>query len=402
MSFNASNFIVQRAAGAAGINTLKALWGSAEGAFDHYRLYYTRNEVSDPGLETLIIFNDIPSYSAGTCTSICIPDKNKTNRTDCYGASDNNRWVDCKKLQFDEVETLFSGLEERVNYEVKLVVCQDLQCSVNIDSGAPVQMSTDPPMASFEGLSVIDPPRDADELGTVYARFNPPDFNSGILDGLIVANRLDDGTDKELNAPDAPNTTNFVVGYFDYRSAIEIPINGIDPYDGAANYCFKAYPFIINNDLTITKLDPLEHQIPICLAKSDATSNYIFPPTKEEFSGSFPPAPASQGVSLTWTPPIKGIHDRYEIFYRNTNSGETFNLNNAISDWTDNNVMDTYERVVVSRYYTNKTIENLNPCEEYSFGMVTYYVGLDGNEYRSESNDSVWTVVPNPMSGTCP
>lgn len=404
LTFNSANFVVQRADGAAGINTLKAIWGSAEGAFDHYRLYYTRNEAtqSDPGLDSLIDFNNLPSYSAGSCSSICLPGTANTSRTDCYNASAANRWVDCKKLQFDEVETLFSGLEEKVNYDVKLVVCQDLSCSVNVDSGAPRQMSTDPPMATFAGLSTIEPPRDADELGTIYLKFNPPDFNSGILDGLIVANRQDDGSDKELNASDVTNTTNYVVGYFDYRSAFEIPVNGIDPYDGAANYCFKAYPFIINNDLSLTKLDPTDHQIPVCLPKSDSTNNYIFPPTKEEFPGSFPPSPGSQSVSLTWNHPPKGIYDRYEIFYRNTNGGQTFNLNAAISDWQDNNVMDTYERVVVSRYYTNKTIENLNPCETYSFGMVTYYVGLDGNEYRSESNEAVWSLKPNLLSGSCP
>jgi len=409
LSLNSANFVVQRADGAAGINTLKAIWESAQGAFNHYRLYYTRNEAtqSDPGLDSLINFKNLPSYSNGTCRSICLrtdaetpSETDHTSRTACYNASPDNRWVDCKKLQFDEVETLFSGLEEKVNYDVKLVACQGISCGVYADSGAPKQMSTDPPMATFTGLSTIEPPRDADELGTIYLKFNPPDFNSGILDGLIVAIGQDDGSYIELNASDVTNTTNYVVGYFDYRSAFEIPVNGIDPYDGAANYCFKAYPFIINNDLSLTKLDPSD-QIPVCLAKSDSTNNYIFPPTKEEFPGSFPPSPGSQSVSLTWSHPPKGIYDRYEIFYRNTDGGQTFNLDAAISDWEDNNVMDTYERVVVSRYYTNKTIENLNPCDTYSFGMVTYYIGLDGKEYRSESNDSVWSLKPYPLSGSC-
>lgn len=405
LTFNSANFDLQRADGAAGINTLKAIWGSAEGAFDHYRLYYTRNDVSagDSGLESYVNFNSIETITSGACISYCTQDTaNIANRTDCYAYSGTARWIDCKKLAFDEVETLFSGLEEKKNYEAKLVVCQDLNCSVNVDSGAPKQMSTDPPMASFGGLSGIDPPRDADELGTIYARFNPPDFASGILDGLIVAARMDDGSDKELNASDTSNTTNYVVGYFDYRSAIEIPINGIDPYDDTADYCFKAYPFIINDDLSLTKLDLIDHQIPICLAKSNSTNNYIYPPDNTEFSGPMGGSPGPQNVSLNWSHPPKGIYDRYEIFYRNVSGGSSFNLNAAIDDWKDNNVMDTYQRIVVNRYFTNKTIENLNPCEAHAFGMVTYYIGLDGNEYRSESNDTVYTITPNPQSGSCP
>lgn len=386
IDFNPSTVLLGLGPGASGLNTLDLTWDGATGAFDHYRIYSARSEVGDPALQAAL---SIEPVCQNRCTTNCGGGGCFT-RSDCY--ADTGHWVNCKQVDLNDIQSYIVGLEEEKNHEVKLYVCQDINCTIFAESPA-FSLITRPGLATYTGTIAVTPPRSFDELGTVYLQHNLPDFTSGIIDGILVefTGQLDTDIPTILNGnPDFINTSILGVGIFDYQTSLEIPVSGIDPYSPDP-YCFKTYGFTYN-DLGVIVPTPIPQQQ---VDKTCIYPPYVIPPTATQFTGASNCSPLSEAANVSWGIPTDGIFEKFEVFWKDDAVGGAFNFADAINE-ADNIGMTNYNRVLVNGDQNSYVIPALNPLKTYTVGVLTYFVGLDGNKYRSDHNSGIRPCIVNP------
>ncbi len=376
--------------GASGLNTLQLDWPGAIGAFDHYRAYSTRNEVGDPGLNTAITVSPSCQNSCYASASNC-GGSGCLTRSGCY--ADSGHWVNCKKLPLNEISTLLVGLEEQKSHEAKLLVCQDINCTIFVESPV-LSIITRPDLASFDGIVTIDKPKSFDDLGSLWINLLPPQVETGLIDGVLVefVGQLDSDTPVILNgAPDFTNSSNLTVVPFDYQTVTEIEVQGINPYS-ALKYCFKAYGFTYSGAGVIIPQPVETQQNPVCVYPSP---NYITPPDNLQFLGLSSCTLLSESISLAWALPSEGVYEKIEVFWKDNSVGSPFNFNDAVAE-ANSGAMVNYKRALIDGSKINYVVTSLDPSKSYTFAALSYMAGLDGVEYRSNFNSGIRTCSPAP------
>lgn len=360
IDIDASSFKVSRSNGSAGLSSFEGQWSDAEGAFDHYRLYYNLTQKA--------------SFSSAAMSSTCL------------GPAEASGDIYCKKLDFTTNKTTVSGLSALSEYEANLVVCVDTACT---DNRVFMRRTvfTDPGVALFGGITDIFGPRDPNQLDSIYLQVSSPDITSGQINGLLVEvkeRNASDGpsADSILNHPTEPeqNITDLKVSSFDYSSASEIEVSGID-IAASVPYCFSVFPFIYNadNEVEQKRGGQLEH----CITPD------LMVPSLDEFPGLNGSIfdPSGSQVDLTWQIPAGGLYDEIRVFIRH--DGGTFDFSQAI------NGHEAYLEERLGPDAIGYTISHL-PTGSYSFGVLTYYSGLssasDAGAGYSEFNSNIEVV----------
>jgi hypothetical protein len=239
-------FTVTTAQGIAGLSSFNILWDIAQGAFDHYRIYYK------PKAEG-------PAWSTYKTSKDDICDGQESN------AGNPPTWF-CKKINFANSTSTITDLIPFTEYDIQVVICLNNTCNsipgvnfLEYVSAGPYE--TDPGTAVFSGIK--DPilqPLYFWALGEIYLEFTPPDLNTGVADGLLVKvnERLmspdGPGANTYLNHPVDPNTTSLFIPPFDYVSDNVVIVRGVIP-GSEEPYCFSLVPYVWKGGVVEPRLE---------------------------------------------------------------------------------------------------------------------------------------------------
>lgn len=352
--FDASEVSANRLNGPSGLSTISVSWGSVQGAFDHFRIYY--NDEDDHSF----FVSDI--------------------QADCSKQGE----LHCKKVGFNLTSTLLSDLSPLTRYDINVVVCRDFECLASNPFNS-VIAATDPGVAIFGGITSIVQPRSATKLDEVYLQMSPPDLLSGNIDGLLVevksrlALPVDDSI---LNHPldDEANTSVLSVTPFIFEDVIEITIKGIDS-NSSEPYCFSVFPFIYADGVVVPQR---ANEVVRCLTVE------LKVPSSDDFPGltNFEYDAAGSIVNLQWASPEGGLYDQIILFVRM--DGGIFNFSEAING-TAGYTKFTYDQS------KEDAVLAFVPSGTYSFGVLSFISSLaDGaNPARgySEFNNAIFNLV---------
>ncbi len=352
IDFQVDSFGVALAAGQQGLNAVIASWTQAKGVFDHYRIYYSKENAG---------------VAAGSFPDLCLSPV----------LSPPTETVFCKRVDFDAVSTPITGLAPYEAYEIALVLCANTGCGPTERIVTPVRVVvTDPNTPTFNGLRDIRLAANLDQLGNLYLRYDPPNFTAGYFDGLVLlARRTTDGSDAPVEV-----TTHSAPLYhtpYNFLLNTEVVVRNVN-YIAATPYCFTLHPYKWDADGLSKREFP--NNIWKCVSpKPDA-------PTSDQFLGLGAGVAEDSMISFTWDPPSQGIFSHYELFWRKQ-SGQNFNWGDAIAQ-ANNFDSTNYGRLLIDADQTSVVVENMADGLYY-FGMITYYqyVTDDGMiRLRSETN----------------
>lgn len=359
VNFDTSSLATSFPPGSSGLYSLNAQWKAPNGNFDHYRLYYAVNGASNVQnfLNSSLPVNPF-----------------------CFGAETGDNNIFCEFIDFHNINYTLTNLYPNTKYDLILAVCLTADCSKSkrVISNQ-ISHITTPNVASFSGISSIDPAKNILELDKLFLNFNLPDFTSGNISGLIVEYYGSDASNPSpipLNNSDIPNTSGLVVESFDFMNDTTITISGVDP-SAAVPYCFLVYPYTHNNDGTKNIFKSGLN--PRCLVPS------ISGPKLSAFSGIINTSCyiGDKGAVIDWNRPTSGIFDQFEFYY--TVNNPIFSFGSAIDP---NN--PAYHRILLDSTQTTIHLTNLIPGSNYKFGVLTRYQSIDGI-VRSEFNTSIGT-----------
>jgi hypothetical protein len=376
--FNTNSVLVTKNSGIAVTSSLIVSWGTVNGVFDHFRLYY--QDVT-PGIVT-----NPPSFSEANIASTCI------SGTIVGGFL-------CKKVDSNSLSATIANLNALSTYRVYLVVCQDIQCTNKLIS-LPKTGTTTPTLGGFTGIKSISTARNVNEVGKLTLNYSVPDFTLGYFDGFVIAFKTDVNfvANPDLITEDTYTGT-ITYDSFNYVYDNSITVNNVSYFDGITK-CFNISPFVYNANQTKTWYNNEKWS---CVVPT------ILAPNKDEFTGFRSGTPSIGTVSnpgnifFRWTKPSSGVFTKYEIIYKKVSSvSESFNFSTAISEINSGGTTN-YKRLFLSDYLEEYTLPNLVPGT-YKIGILTYYLNpLDATNsvYRSEYNDRFLTCEINAVGGTC-
>jgi hypothetical protein len=356
LNFQPASFAVALAPGEQGLTAINNTWSQASGVFDHFRLYYS---LEGGG----VAFNALPALCLSPATSP-------------VGAT-----VFCKKVDLTSTSSPITGLSPYSTYEVALVLCQTTACGPSESITSPTRtIVTDPQFPTFSGIKAIDSAYNLSQVGSVYLKYDPPNFTTGYFDGMIIkVRRTADGSDAEVLV--TPTTDPVANGPYNFILGTNIEITGID-YLTDQPYCFTIYPYKYDTD-GVTKRE-MPNGIWKCILPQ------VLAPTALQFTGLSLANTSQDTVSLTWPTPTTGVFAFYEIFWRKHNYN--FNWGDAIGQAATNSDFTNYGRQLIPSG-TTSTILNGFDTGDYAFGMTTYYSYVTDSGaviLRSETNSSIF------------
>jgi hypothetical protein len=356
IEFDPNGLIVERNTGFAQTTSLLLSWPRVSGVFDHLRIYYRGSEHGVP----------------------------ETTGVDCKVMSDSQ--TSCKKLLATNLDTTIGNLLPNKTYNVKIVVCQDFDCTSSI-IGTQKSGNTNAQLASFTGIESVQVATTVPELGKLELKYSLPDFTKGDFDGFIIgfAQSTDFSTMVKLNLEtyDGP----LEVVSFDYRTENSITINNVDYLDGGLK-CFTIYPFIWNG---VTRVE-YPNDVWKCVTPE------ISAPTDTEFAGVKEADTTGLNLFFNLDRPLVGIFDTYEVFLRKTPG--VFSFSQAVAE-TEAGNFTNYNRYLLPWFIDSFTISNLALFDSYKIGILTYFVYGADDIFRSEYNESILVCkVDNQMAGS--
>ncbi|WP_372655360.1 fibronectin type III domain-containing protein [Halobacteriovorax sp.] len=354
------SFEVEIPSGGAGLYSLSTKWKAAEGSIDHYRVYYKKS-------------------SEGSAWSFY-----KSSRDEiCSGPEVSDSSWNCTSISFEKESFTIADLTPFTDYDINLIACATRNCEagnfVEYNSSPPYK--TNPGHASFGGITEIIGAKYYWSLNEYYLQLTPPDFNSGVADGILVELKersTGPSVDTFLNHPDNPSGLDISVANFDYRAATEITISGID-LNETVPYCFELVPYYYDNGVIVENRNN-----PVTRCKLPQ----LEVPTLEDFTGLDGAVldSSTSTVNLTWSAPLQGVYEGYRLYVRI--DGGTFNFSDATSG--DANYM-SIDIPYGQTSYQAPFLANGN----YTFGILTYYTS-DGTELFSEANTNTQTITVGP------
>jgi hypothetical protein len=370
IDFQTNAFALALAPGEQGLNALDAAWTTATGVFDHYRLYY--------GLEG-------SGVASGSLPDLCLsPILSAPAET-----------VFCKKADFLASSSPITGLIPYETYEVVLVLCATSACTPDQRIIAPTRtIKLDPTSPTFNGVKEITMAQSLSEVGTLFLKFDPPNFATGYFDGLVLKmRRTIDGSDAEVEITSGTTPTYFLS--YNFLTDNQIIVKGIN-YLEDEPYCFTLYPYKWDAD-GVTKRES-ENDIWKCVQPKAES------PTSLQFPGLKTGSAEDDNVTLNWDSPSGGIFSHYELFWRKQ-SGASFSWGDALAQAGNAYNYVNYGRILIDPDENSITLPGFADGT-YVFGMITYftYVTDDGIiTLRSETNGGLRTcrvdsAEPDPIN----
>ena len=311
VQFDSSTLDIRVPTDNTGRNTIHATWGNISGIIDHLRLY--KNKVDKT-------FN-----------------KNTSVASSCVPLPDPNG-ISCHFINYSNTSFKVSDLETLEEYDFNLAICLDPTCSAgNRLFFDEVTQTIKPTNVSFPGILALNKPTSSTAIDEITFTITPPDITTGVVDGLLVQQNVG-STRIPLNSPDSsmPNPTNYKVLPFNYQTATEITVKGIEPAS-SSNLCFSVVPFIFSSDGSVNP-DTSNEVIDCITPKKDgllAQQNdfLITVPTAIQFSGlqNVTFSNSNNTLLLQWDKPSLGIYDRYVIFWKDRSVGSSFSFSDAVN-----------------------------------------------------------------------
>lgn len=427
--FNAGGLTLQNPLGGDAYSKINAYWPAGEGTFTGYRVFWKETEEDDPEtsdeIDSIEILNDI---AAGT-----LLDDGGDPVTIEYGYKDLDSATNSYTIP---------NLEEYKYYHIKVVLCKTTECPLEEDDANAGIISdvkalrTEARLAPFSGITAIDHPTDASSSDRIKLYFDqavlsqgyadtlrifcldPDDHskfielpaNTGTLGNATVSNETslfvinEDGDTEEVeNNPAVADSGDALIGNCNGLS-LKDPVNETSSFahiDGVENiiagyddsrYCFAAAPSIASKD---EKID---------LAPELWSVRCINPevkvPAADEFTGVKGSCVISENeATVNWDAPDTGIYNGYKVVWKEYESGENFDFNQALEDISDDDSDDDdddftthgTENSFLADSDTSFTIDEsygLEPGKEYQVGILTV-ASVGGNSLYSEYNTGI-------------
>lgn len=379
LDFDPGERSLARSAGAAGQSALEISWGEVTGAFDHYRIYYTATGN----------LNNTGTYIEDDCDPLAP-----------YGVV-----FRCKKVDFTNNATTIADLIPQTTYSARIFICQTTTCENGKRTPFnDISADTTPPVAIFGGITGDEAARDSNGLDQAFLLMDPPELATGVIEGIAVKVfqnvALGIVSDAYLNLPDINNDgsideiNDVVPGglggalgepigglgvlNFDYKTATEVAITGIDPF-AINTYTFMLVPYIYTGG----KIDLIEDNV----TPYDFTPS-IITPSAIDFPGVFSVTCdiASQSARVRWNTPIEGVYSNFKVFWTN---GGSFDYGAGKAEAAG------YDQILMPKSATEYSIPFLAPGT-YRVGVLSYLSA--GTGAYSENNGGIGVIT---IPGDC-
>lgn len=387
ITFNEDSFIVKTIDSEGGLTSLSSSWVGAAGAFDHYRLIYTKNTDNADTEEAYPLYSQLylanGHIGGDNCTTNVLATDSADSRCDCEnkdthnndsatGGTDGDDDLFCLKLEYDVENKIIADLESFRKYDIILQVCADPNCIEYTRSKVVAGSYTNPKLAPYKFENAILGPSSPNNLDYLFIPFDElPDFTSGILSGYQITVRNLAGNEVILGNPEIPvneaieSQPPIRMLPFDPKTDDYITLTGYDIYS-SPSYTFTISPYIDNGDSIIVesaikktfndvKIDPL--------APGDYNETTTFEgPTSCADIGS-----NTGNVRITWNPIAdnSGIYTHFQIFIEEKASPTDLNITGSAF---------TFPTIpLIDKSQTEYTIEGLDPAKNYVATVRTYF-----------------------------
>ena len=379
LQFDESALGLSLLSGANGYTGINASWGLTVGAFDHFRIYVKKKS--------------LPSWP--------------TIEEDCQTDYSDENSVICKKIPYNELTTVLTGLLPNTDYQARFAVCGENACAEqNAEGGSgrlildfPETIRTTPGLASFEGIKTIALVTDLSELGAVSLGFLKPDFSSGYAEEYIVTVRRGSNGVFTTLSDEGEGLT---LDPYDLNVTSNLKVRGLK-FGEINDYCFRVQIKVGNTLDTNSAIKCVNvsgnSNYKISGSAQESNLNFLPPSSTtqpKEFAGllnASVPQPSSdmestEIVRLIWKKPAAGFYYSYDFYAAS-----------GIVTSTDLYVPDK-KAMSLDAFYMDNFIQNpdsgqiyseikLPKGEKFSIGLSTGFPGLN-----LERNSCVWNCCP--------
>lgn len=347
---------LSNAAGSEGLTKVMATWEQGEGAFAGYKIFWREYTGSGDATTDPWENSTLQSYLAN---SVFIAPDLTSFKVPSTGSLNSYKW-----------------------YQFKLVLCKTSSCPVDDplspDYGIVSDMKAikvQPRLAPFSGITFLRDPQDVNVQDKMRVEFDAPVTSIGYADELEIycvnpANhsiqyKISAGSGSALSGiTDATNCNGLYLenglSLTDNHTLVR-GIKNINTSPAAqANYCFAMTPAIRAPGFEAAEIPPLQ-RIVRCIQPE------IKVPTITQFPGIKGLCRVDENkISIDWDKPTGGVYNKFQVFYRPIEGGDTFRFSDAVagdsayssSALLDNNTV-TY------------TITGLEPGRNYKVGVLS-------------------------------
>lgn len=393
LQFDEDSFSVKSINSEGGLSSLSATWTGAAGAFDHYRLIYTKSTSNEDTDEAYPIdgalyqsdghiggtdcTNNVTSASGYDSRCACTNIDHHNNDTATEGG-DGDADLFCMYLDFDEENKIIPDLAAYKKYNLMLQVCADVNCIQYTRSKVVTDVETNPGIATYTFENAMRGPASINNLDHIHIDFDDsPDFTTGVVDGFQVTVTDSSGLSIVLGNPEVPvdetisDQPPIRMLPYDPKNDDYITLTGYDIYQSQA-YSFEIAPF--KNTGSAIEVDPAVKKIYTDLVfEPEAPGNYdkniVFEgPTSCNDIGS---NTGSKRITWNHPPANSGVYSHYQIWVEEKAD---------ITDLSISSSAVTFPTIpLVDKSISEYTIEGLDPAKDYAVTVRTYF-NIGGNQ----------------------
>lgn len=360
-TFDKDSVVVKNSPGISGLTSIQVFWKAPEGIFNSYKVFYREylpSDGTDPYLDDELTPLAMQSYLDSVDTS------------------------KFKSIEVDKTFTTLTGLNKYSWYQVKVVPCKTIDCTISPESDPNASIVSnlkairvEPVLAPFFGINFVKEPSDASATDEIKLTFDPPVMAQGYANKLDVFCLSYDQNDFVALSKTPVSTTVGNCNGLNYKETIDINstvsltidsvknIKTSPPED--ASYCFAIVPKIEGAGLETKTLDRAKWVVR-CIQPDIKT------PTIKEFKGFANACSVSNDtVSLDWDIPTGGIYNNFRVFaYKPASSSEAFNFFDMIQKLysSDPNLII----VDKSNSETSHAFTNLEVGAKYQYGVLAF------------------------------
>ena len=339
--------------GQSGLMGVRVSWSEVQGAFDHFRVYFSQ------------------TTSAPQITPECDP-------------------ANCKKETYSSLNSIITGLQALTSYNLRLVICGSISCTTSFLTD-PISIKTEPNIAVFNGIREITMNYDPSEIGSVNLKFLLPDFTTGYGEKYQVEVKIGDGVYSKIE----DQLDVFLNENYDINTATSLRVSGIE-LGNTEKYCFKIKLKIGASTDTNTALSCLD-------VSTTSTESKFIAPSKEDFAGLIG-TDFNNYLIVRWKKPLSGFYSHYKLYI------------STVSDFAaDKTTVENLDRFPFeSQLSSEKTfMEKFYSIDQ----NKTYYIKMKtsfpnpyvAGDFLSEENNCSWMckLTNNqfgctPQSNSCP
>lgn len=358
---------LSNAAGSEGLTKVIATWKQGEGAFAGYKMFWREYTGSGDASTDPWDVSTLQTYIG------------------------NSQFIQPDQTSFKIPGT--GGLTSYKWYQFRLVLCKTSACPVNDplspDYGIVSDMKAikvQPRLAPFSGITFLRDPQDVNVQDKMRVEFDAPVTSIGYADELEIycVNPTNHSIQYKMSAgapltgiTDATNCNGLYLenglSLTDNHTLVR-GVKNINTSPAAqANYCFAMTPAIRAPGFEAAEIPPLQ-RIVRCIQPE------IKVPTITQYPGIKGLCRVDENkISIDWEKPTGGVYNKFQVFHRTINGGDSFRFSDAVSgdsDYTSSALLDANT--------TTYTITGLEPGQNYKVGVLSV-------AYDSSANTKIYS-----------